>query len=188
MTQQNSVRRQDRRKAAHAFSARRIALRGVLLALALALSRLEGCISLDRIVPLPGARLGLGNIASLAALYLMDIPSALALSVLRSLLGAFFGGGLTGLAFSLAGGLLSILTMAAAMRARFFSIYGVSLLGAASHNIGQIGVAVALTGTVHIAAYLPFLLGVGLATGLATGSMCAGVLRAFAVMRRREGL
>ena len=57
------------------------------------------------------------------------------------------------------------------------SIYGVSVLGAAAHNIGQILVAVFLMGSVYVIGYLPYLLLVSVFTGLATGSVCAGVFR-----------
>lgn len=159
-----------------------LARRGVLLALAMALSYLEAMLPINLLVPLPGVKLGFANVAILAALYMRDVRGALGLAALRSLLGAAFGGGAAGFLFSLTGGVLSVIAMAAAMQAHFLSIYGVSLLGAAAHGVGQIAAAMALTGTVHMAAYLPCLLLTALVTGFATGSMTAGVLRAFASM------
>ena len=58
--------------------------------------------------------------------------------VLRCFLGAVFGGGITGLLFSLTGGLLALGVMTLTRRIPGLSIYGVSILGAAAHNIGQI--------------------------------------------------
>ena len=58
-----------------------------------------------------------------------------------------------------------------------FSIYGVSILGAAAHNIGQILASMLLMQSIYIGAYLPYLLGIAIATGLATGAAGAGVLR-----------
>ena len=57
------------------------------------------------------------------------------------------------------------------------SIYGVSVLGAAAHNIGQILVAVIFMGSVYVIGYLPYLLVVSVFTGMATGSLCSGVFR-----------
>ena len=69
--------------------------------------------------------------------------------------------------------------MALCKNAPLFSVYGVSILGAAAHNIGQILAAMVLMHSVYIGAYLPYLLGVALFTGFATGAAGAGILRAF---------
>lgn len=59
----------------------------------------------------------------------------------------------------------------------FFSIYGVSILGAAAHNVGQILAAVILMNSIYIVGYLPYLLLVALVTGTATATAAAGVLK-----------
>ena len=68
--------------------------------------------------------------------------------------------------------------MAGVRKVPFFSVYGVSILGAAAHNVGQILAAMALMHSLYIGAYLPYLLIVAVFTGLLTGAACAGVLRA----------
>ncbi|MDO4740098.1 MAG: Gx transporter family protein [Eubacteriales bacterium] len=157
---------------------RRIALCAVMISAALALSYIERFIPLQMIVPLPGIKLGLANIVTLIALYTLDFSSAMVILVLRCLLGSLFGGGVTALMFSLTGGVLSVLCMGAAKKAPFLSIYGVSILGAAAHGVGQIAVAMCMMRSVYIGAYLPWLLCTALATGTATGAAGAGVLRA----------
>ena len=107
----------------------------------------------------------------------MGPKAAFAILIPRCVFGAVFGGGITGLAFSLTGGLLAMAVMCIARKIPMFSIYGVSILGAAAHNVGQICAAMVLMQTVYIAAYLPWLLLVGIFTGFATGAMAAGVLR-----------
>ena len=149
----------------------------ILLSLALVLSYFERFIPLQMLVPLPGVKLGLANIVTLSAMYLMGVKYAYAILVLRCLMGAMFGGGITSLAFSLSGGLMALTVMLLSARAPLFSIYGVSILGAAAHNIGQICAAMVLMDSIYIAAYLPYLLIVALFTGFATGGACAGVLR-----------
>lgn len=156
---------------------KRLTLCAVLIALALALSYTERFIPLQMIVPLPGVKLGLANIVTLIALYLLGPKAAFAILIPRCIFGAVFGGGITGLAFSLTGGLLAMCVMALAKKLPIFSIYGVSILGAAAHNIGQILAAMALMNSVYIGAYLPYLLAVALFTGFATGAAGAGVLR-----------
>lgn len=75
----------------------------MLTAVALALSYLERLIPLQLLIPLPGVKLGLANIASMLALYYISPKSALTITVLRCLIGAMFGGGVTGLMMSLTG-------------------------------------------------------------------------------------
>ena len=155
-----------------------LAQSAVLVALALALSYTERFIPLQLVIPLPGVKLGLANIATLVALYALGWQKTIPSVVVRCFLGALFGG-LTGILFSLTGGLISLGVMAVCKKIPAFSIYGVSILGAAAHNIGQILAAMALMGSVYVWAYLPYLLLIAIVTGAATGAACAGVLRAF---------
>ena len=156
---------------------RKLTLCAVLLSLALALSYLERFIPLQMVIPLPGVKLGLANIVTLIALYLLGTKAAFAILVPRCIMGAVFGGGITGLLFSMTGGLLAMSVMALCRRIPCFSVYGVSVLGAAAHNIGQIMAAMVLLESVYVGAYLPYLLLVAIATGMATGTAGAGVLK-----------
>ena len=158
---------------------KRLTLCALLIALALALSYTERFIPLQMVIPLPGVKLGLANIVTLIALYLLGPKYAFAILIPRCVFGAVFGGGITGLLFSLTGGVLALTTMALAGKLPLFSVYGVSILGAAAHNVGQILAAMVLMRSVYIGAYLPYLLIVALFTGFATGAAGAGVLKAF---------
>jgi len=158
--------------------AKQIALASILTALALGLSYVERFIPLNLIVPLPGVKLGLANIVTLMALYFLNTKTALTILVLRCFLNAIFGGGITGLAFSLTGGLLSVAVMTMSRKLPFLSIYGVSILGAAAHNIGQICAAMVLLSSGYILFYLPFLLLISILTGLITGTAAASSFRA----------
>ena len=149
----------------------------ILIALALALSYTERFIPLQLLIPLPGVKLGLANVVTLVSLYLLGWKRTLPIVLIRCVLGALFGS-LTGLLFSLTGGLLSLTVMALCKKTAVFSIYGISILGAAAHNIGQILAAMGLMMSVYVGAYLPYLLLIGIFTGFATGAACAGVLRA----------
>lgn len=156
---------------------RKLTLCAVLVSLALALSYMERFFPLQMVIPLPGIKLGLANIVSLTALYLLGGRSAYLILAIRCVLGSAFGGGVTSLMFSLTGSTLSMIVMAAAGRLPFLSVYGVSILGAAAHNIGRICAAMVLMQSIRIGAYLPYLLAVALFTGFATGAAGAGVLR-----------
>lgn len=157
--------------------AENIALCGVMISLALVLSYIERFIPLQMLIPLPGIKLGLANIVTLVALYLLGTKSVYTIVIVRCVLGAVFGGGISGLLFSLTGGLLALTVMIIGTKISCFSIFGVSILGAAAHNVGQIFAAVLLMNSIYIGAYLPYLLVIALFTGFATGSAAAGVLR-----------
>lgn len=157
---------------------KKLALCGVLTSLALALSYLERFIPLQLVIPLPGIKLGLANIVTLIALYLLGARCAFGILIPRCILGAIFGGGIAGLLFSLLGGLLALTVMTLSRKMSLFSIYGVSILGAAAHNVGQIVAAMMVLGSVYVATYLPYLLLVALVTGFATATAGAGVLKA----------
>jgi len=156
---------------------RTITRSAVLIALALALSYTERFIPLQLVIPLPGVKLGLANVVTLVSLYLLGFKKTLPIVVIRCVLGGLFGS-LTSLLFSLTGGLLALGVMGAFKKTAAFSVYGVSILGAAAHNIGQILAAMVLMNSVYVGAYLPYLLLIGICTGMATGAACAGVLRA----------
>ena len=101
---------------------KRLTLCAILIALAMALSYTERFIPLQMLVPLPGVKLGLANIVTLMALYLMGPKAAFAILIPRCIFGAIFGGGITGLAFSLIGGLLAMCVMSLRRKIHVFSV------------------------------------------------------------------
>lgn len=143
---------------------KKLATYSILLAIALVLSFFESVL-LPSVLPLPGVKLGLSNIVTLFALYsLGGIPCAVIL-ILRCILASFFGGGVTSLLFSLAGGLLSLLTMLLLKRFSALSIFGVSIASSSAHSIGQILAAALIFGSATIFTYLPIMLVVSIFTG-----------------------
>ena len=95
--------------------------------------------------PLPWVRIGLANLATLLALVLWGFWEALAVLLLRVLLGSMFTGTILSpvFPFALVGGLAGVLTMGAARRFLCppLSVVGVSILGALAHNISQLVLA-----------------------------------------------
>ena len=160
------------------WTTKNIALCAVLAALALALSTLEGLFPLSLFVPLPGVKLGLANIVTVFALYQLGAGAALAVLVTRCLLGGLFAGNLSAMLLSVLGGLSAMLVMILLKRLPRLSVYGVSVGGAAAHNIGQMAAAVITLGSTMVLGYLPFLLLVSLLAGTLTGFVTALLLRA----------
>lgn len=150
----------------------------ILVAAALALSYMERFIPLNLVVPLPGVKLGLANIVTMLAIYTLNPRQGFAILVVRCVLGSVFGGGISGLAMSLTGGILAFWTMTLVRKLPVFSVYGVSILGAAMHNLGQVLAASVMMGSVYTFFYLPFLLLTGLVMGMVTGTISSFTFRA----------
>ena len=153
-----------------------VALRAVLLGLALVLSWVESLVPLSFAVP--GVKVGLPNLVVVFALYRLGWKDAGLLSLLRVLLVGMLFGNYFALAYSVAGAALSLLVMLTLKRTENFSIAAVSMAGAVAHNIGQIAVAVFVLETARLVWYLPALLISGVAAGI-----CIGLLGALLVER-----
>ena len=165
-----------------------IALGAVLTALALGLSVMENLFPVTAAIPLPGVKLGLANIVTLFALYELGAVPALCILIARCLLGSLFAGNFSALLFSLMGGIAAMLVMIALKSFRHLSIFGVSIGGAAAHNIGQIGAAIITLSDTAVLGYLPVLLGVSLVTGTITGLVAALLFRAMKNVHLSKGV
>lgn len=160
------------------MKAKRLTVCGMLTALAVVLSLVERLFPLDAVVPVPGVKLGLANVVTLFALTRLSVRDALAVLLCRVALSSLLMGSVTAFLFSLFGGLLSLAAMwlLLCVEGRFCSLLGVSVAGAAAHNIGQIIAAVIWMQTGAVVAYLPFLLVMSVPLGLVTGLTCSVVL------------
>lgn len=164
---------------------KRIAFYGVMISLALVFSYLESFIPVNAIIPIPGVKLGLANIVVLFALYTMKFKDALIIAIIRIIIaGLLFGNPMT-IAYSLAGGLLSLAVMSLLKKTNL-SMIGVSMVGGICHNIGQLAVAIILTETVRIAYYVPVLLISGLITGLLMGYVAKLVIARVDVINKKQ--
>ena len=161
------------------FDTKRLSLCAMLTALALALSYMENMFPvMSFILPLPGVKLGLANVVTLFALFALGSPSALCVLVARCLLSSLFAGNASALIYSLLGGLCAMVTMIALKHLGKFSVFGISIGGAAAHNCGQIAAAMLVLGNRAPLAYLPFLLIVSVFTGALTGFIASLLFRA----------
>lgn len=153
---------------------RRIAVCGVLSALAFGLSYLEMLLPSPGIV---GAKLGLANLAILVALYLFSWREAAAVSGVRILLSWLIFGSFTSLIYSLAGGLVSLIIMSLLKKIDIFSPVGVSIAGGVGHNFGQMLAALAILGT-GVFGYLPLLIVTGAISGAIIGVVATILIKA----------
>ena len=100
--------------------AKKAAYMGMFTALAFVFSYLEFLIPIN--LGIPGVKLGLANLVTIVALYTMGIKEACTLSLARIVLNSFTFGNPAAMLYSLAGGFLSLLAMAAAQKIKLFSV------------------------------------------------------------------
>ena len=164
-------------------TARRVALGGMLFALALVLSAAEGALAPLLGLP-PGVKPGLANIVVMYALFFLGRGPAVSLVLLKALFAALTRG-LSAGALSLSGGLLSIgLLMLLLLPREKPSLVLLSVAGAISHNLGQLLMASLWLGTGISLAYAPVLI----LSGIAMGSLTALSLRLLLPALERTGI
>lgn len=131
------------------------------------------------IVPIPGIKLGLANIVTLAAMALLGRKEAGNVLIARIVLGSLFAGSFSAILFSLAGGALAWGVMALTIgRFDMKKLWVVSVFGAVAHNAGELAAAVAVTKTVSLLWYGPILLASGIVTGAFTGVAAVYLVKA----------
>ena len=149
------------------ISTKKIALCGVLTALAMIFSYIESVIPIP--IPVPGIKLGVANIAVITILYELGVKEAIVINLLRIALTALLFGNVNSFLFSISGAVLSLTIMIIMKRLDFFSCIGVSVCGGVMHNVGQIIAAVFIMGSEAIVLYLPVLIVSGVFTGVVIG-------------------
>lgn len=156
------------------MKAKRVALLGLLTAIALTIFLLEA--QLPPVVPIPGVKLGLANIVTVFAVFALGAWEGAAVLACRVFLGAVFAGNFSSILYSAAGGLCAILATVGAKRVlKENQLWAAGCLGAVAHSMGQLLAAVAVTRTAAVLSLLPVLVIISLFTGLFTG-LCAQFL------------
>lgn len=145
----------------------------LLAALAVILGWVESMLPLN--LGVPGVKLGLANIAVLAALYLLGTKQAAMVAAIKVLLSSLLFSGLSGLIYSAFGAALSLAVMCPLRRSRHLSPIGVSAAGGACHIAAQFGAAMLVTSTPELWRVMPLPLAAGVLTGALTG-IAAGIL------------
>lgn len=143
----------------------------LLAAVAFVLSWIDSLIPVSGV--LPGAKLGLANLAVLMGLYLLGPGPGAVLCLVKILLATILFGNAFSFAYALAGGVLSYLVMVL-LKGRCSLVF-VSLMGGMFHNLGQLLVAAVVLETAGLMGYLPVLLLCGIGAGLAVGAV-GGIL------------
>ncbi|MTI95606.1 MAG: Gx transporter family protein [Firmicutes bacterium] len=160
----------------------------MLTTLATVLHVLEGMLPP---LPVPGAKLGLANIITVATIALLGARFGLAVAVSRVILGSLLiGFSVVGFAMSMSGALLSWLVMVL-LYGRFrerLSLVGISLAGAVAHNVAQLTVASWVLEQVATFTLLPYLLFFAVPTGIMVGLTAGLLIKAMAKAKIQGGL
>ncbi len=155
--------------------AKKAAYYGVILALAMICSYIEMLIPLN--IGIPGAKLGLANIAALYIIYKNGYLPALAINTSRILLTTLLFGNVMTFFYSLVGGTLAVTVMFLISKSKWFSPVGSSIAGAVFHNLGQILVAVFVIGSKAVLYLIPMMTLVAVITGLLIGIAACYLLK-----------
>lgn len=155
---------------------RRITRMALLTAIALTIFMAEA--QLPNPIPIPGIKLGLANIVTVYAMFVLGPADTLMILLARVFLGSVFSGQMMTFFYSLAGGLLcyaAMLFLRHVLTQR--QIWACSAIGGACHNIGQLIAAILIMRTPALSVYAFWLIPAGLAAGLFTG-LCTQFLLA----------
>lgn len=156
--------------------ARKTAYLSAFCAVAIIFSYVETLIPIN-IVPIPSFKIGFANIPILIVLICFSLKSALMISIARTVVISLLFSNLTAVILSISGSVLALVFMWVALKAKVFSIYGISVLGATAHNIGQLIAASILIKSTAILGFLPYLMICSLITGIAIGLLVVYTLK-----------
>ena len=120
--------------------------------------------------------MGLSNIVTVFAVFVMGPVEAAVILFGRIFLGAVFAGNFSTILYSAAGGFCAIgVTILLRNILTEKQMWVAGCIGAIAHSIGQMAMAILITGTPGLLVYLPIMIVCGIITGIFTG-LCAQVL------------
>ena len=148
---------------------KRLTVLTMLLAMAITVSLIESTVELG----IPGTRLGLANVLGLIALSLFGVKEMFILNIMRVVIVGLMRGTILfspGFWISFSGSFLISCMAYVAYKTKLFTDIGVSSISSAFHNIGQVMFVAFLTDApMLLFTYLPFMLLLGIPTGLVSG-------------------
>ncbi len=158
-------------------SAKTVAFLGMCTAIAMVFAWVESQLP-PLVAAVPGVKMGLPNIAIIFILYRFGWKEAAAVSFVRIIAVSLLFGNPIMIAYSLAGGFLSLFGMTLLKKLNFLSPTGVSVAGGVLHNVGQVLMAMLIMSTAGLGYYLIILTVTGIVSGVFVG-LCGS----FAVKR-----
>lgn len=148
----------------------------LLLAIAVVLNYIESLIPLP--LPVPGIKLGIANFVGLIVLFMFGSKDFVFFNVLKVLLVAIlrFGFG-TSFFISFSGMFFSTIITLILYNYTKSSIFGLSVMSAVFHSLGQVLMVCLLYNTIYMINYLPILTFTSSISGFLTSMLAAMVLK-----------
>ena len=152
---------------------KRLALTGLLFAIALMLSLVESSLP-PLIITIPGIKIGLSNIIVMYSLFFLGKREAYMIAILKAIFVFVIRGPISAI-LSLCGGVLSvsIMLMLMLILSKKASYLIISITGAVFHNIGQLITVSIIYVNIYTLAFLPALL----ISAVISGSLTTVLLR-----------
>ena len=157
-------------------TSRKAVVLSMLIAIGIIFQLVESFFPVVMIVP--GYKIGISNIVGLFALYVYGSKEMAIVSLGRIFISSLLQGNLFSVAFllSISGGILSLLAMSAAKKSDLFSIYGVSVMGACFHNVGQVIAITWIYQQYFMQLFLPILMALSVVSGLCIALLTQQIL------------
>ena len=167
------------------ISVKKLAFMGVMTAMAFIFGWLESL--LPSFTGIPGVKAGFANIITMTVIFLPDeeaqsaeqrgtLITAIAISLIRVILGGITYNGLSAMLYGLLGALFSLFIMYFLIRLRVFSVTAISVAGGVCHNAAQLALACILLSDA-VFYYLPFLIISGIISGAVIGIISSLVIK-----------
>jgi len=150
------------------FTVKDYILMGLLISLGMVLQFVDNLINFTGV---PGGKLGLANIVSLANIFIFGGANALVISVIRAFLGSLVFSSIASVPYAVSGAFFSTVIMIFIKKYYYpkVSEIGISICGAVIHNYAQLIVAVIVFQNLRIFSYASVLTLVSLIAGFFTG-------------------
>ena len=150
---------------------RKLTTLSMLTAIALTIFMVEA--QIPPLTPVPGIKMGLANIITVFTVFAIGPREAALVLFVRVFLGAVFAGNFSTIFYSAAGGALAIVcTILLKKVLTKKQLWVAGVFGAIAHSIGQMAMAVTITATPGLLAYLPIMMAASIVSGTFTG-LCA---------------
>ncbi|WP_313530555.1 Gx transporter family protein [Anaerotignum sp.] len=166
------------------MKAKQITSIAILTTIALIIFMVE--VQIPVLLPIPGVKLGLANIVTIYAMFMLTPKDTFYILILRVFLGSVFSGRIMTFLYSLTGGLLCygmLLIMRKFVSDKYIWVCGV--FGGVVHNLGQILVAIIILQTPMLFYYFPILMVTGIITGIFTGICSQMLIKAMGITSKK---
>ncbi len=155
-------------------ASKKISICAMLAVIALIFGYIESLFPIP--LPIPGLKLGLGNIVVLICIYILNSKYAFFVMLIKVILSVLLFASPSMLIYSLLGGVLSYLVMII-MKKCSFNVITVSIGGGIFHNLGQLAAAFFVLDSINLIYYAPFLILCGAITGAIIGMVSRLIIK-----------